>query len=697
MILFTKLKVDYFGKFSGKEIELKPGINLIYGDNEAGKSTLHTFIKGMLFGIERLRGRGAGSKEDTYTRYLPWDYPGAYGGQMDLMLGDRMYRLQRSFHANDKSFVILDLKTGREIKLQEGLIGELIPGLTEATFRNTISIEQLRAETDAELASHVRNYITNLSIAKSQEVNVGKAVILLKEQKKSIESVPYASQIKSLSDEIEDGIEREEKIDSLTAELKELESRKAGLRDKLDQIKNRKNQKEEELIGDLPAILEKHRTYQELTRQYTQLTHNIETIRARVMDLEKEAKIGEGIDKDYDEALMLNTKLVQYQRDVQDLHMMQGNDIQRGRKREFLYIGSSIALAMVGFHFTKSFVVAGAILASLLIVNGVLLIINKRKKDNTVKHSVKEQINEVKQYYLEASNRIKAIYTTYHVDSIEELSKKKEESLKNALSLEYGNSQLKELEDRRESLEDSCDELHDTIMLYMQEFISEDELTLAAVQRLQEAIKSKKDEGTVEENDLNAQLEQYRFQIGKIRWELSQLEENETELIKNKDQCAYIMEKQEKNEVERNAINLALDTIQELSTTIHDSFGVKLNEAVSEIISEVTNNRYQDLKVDEKLNIKLGWNDDYIILDKLSAGTIDQVYFALRLAAGDLLLGKEPMPLILDDSFVLYDNNRVKAVLTNIANRSQVLMFSCQMREKHMLEELGIPYNFIKL
>jgi uncharacterized protein YhaN len=47
-MLFTKLKLNYFGRFHDKEIELKPGINLIYGDNEAGKSTIHAFIKGML-------------------------------------------------------------------------------------------------------------------------------------------------------------------------------------------------------------------------------------------------------------------------------------------------------------------------------------------------------------------------------------------------------------------------------------------------------------------------------------------------------------------------------------------------------------------------------------------------------------------------------------------------------------------------
>ena len=72
----------------------------------------------------------------------------------------------------------------------------LIPGLTESSFCNTISIEQLKAQTDTELASQVRNYITNLSIAKSKEVNVEKAVRILKEKKKALESIPYHSKLR---------------------------------------------------------------------------------------------------------------------------------------------------------------------------------------------------------------------------------------------------------------------------------------------------------------------------------------------------------------------------------------------------------------------------------------------------------------------------------------------------------------------
>ena len=113
-MFFKKLVLQNFGRFHNKEIELKPGLNLIYGENEAGKSTIHAFIKGMLFGIERSRGRGVAGKDDVYTRYLPWNNPGAFNGSMDISIDHKDYRIQRSFHANDKRFVILDLKTGRK-------------------------------------------------------------------------------------------------------------------------------------------------------------------------------------------------------------------------------------------------------------------------------------------------------------------------------------------------------------------------------------------------------------------------------------------------------------------------------------------------------------------------------------------------------------------------------------------------------
>ena len=48
----TELILKNFGKFTNKQILLTDGINIIYGENESGKTTLHTFLNGMLFGMD---------------------------------------------------------------------------------------------------------------------------------------------------------------------------------------------------------------------------------------------------------------------------------------------------------------------------------------------------------------------------------------------------------------------------------------------------------------------------------------------------------------------------------------------------------------------------------------------------------------------------------------------------------------------
>lgn len=630
-MLITRLYMNYFGKFAGKELELKPGINLIYGENESGKSTIHTFIRGMLFGIERLRGRGAATKEDIYSRYLPWDYPGAYSGQMDIRLGDKEYRLQRSFHAIDKSLEIIDLQTGRELKLKEGHISELIPGLTESAFRNTVSIEQLRAETDSELAAHVRNYITNLSVARSREVNVAKALSSLREQKKALESLPYSNQLKTLSEAIRGGEAREDKIEKLTASLRELKSKEKILREQTEKHKDPLNQREEELINQLPAILEKYRVYQELSRQYSQVSSQAEA---------------------------LQDKLIQYRNYTEELENRQSTYKKRAKDRLLIYTSLGLIIGIISGLAAKSLIIGGISLGAAVLAGVALWFLTNRRR----------------------------------------LNRDGEEGLKASLAYEHGKEQLEELTDRRKKLEDDCDRLNDTIMIYMQEFISEDELNFDAIERLKAVVDGKKREASDRQNEQNRILQEYNFQIGMISLELSQLEDNETELIKNREQYAYLVQKQRENEIELQALNLAIDTIERLAVSIHDSFGLQINEAVSNIIASVTDHKYRDIKIDERLNIKLGWNDKYILLDRLSAGTIDQVYFALRMAICDLLLSNEPMPLILDDSFALYDDNRVRAMIELIAgDRQQVLLFTCHRREKQIIEELGVPYNYIEL
>lgn len=76
------------------------------------------------------------------------------------------------------------------------------------------------------------------------------------------------------------------------------------------------------------------------------------------------------------------------------------------------------------------------------------------------------------------------------------------------------------------------------------------------------------------------------------------------------------------------------------------------------------------------------------------------IYLAVRLAAAKLVQnGRDTMPLIFDDSFVLYDDERLKTALKWLVSAydSQIIIFTCHQREAQLLTANQIPYNLITI
>ena len=77
-----KLKINGFGKIKNKEIELKDGINIIYGENESGKSSLLKFISSMFYGLSKNKN---GKEIPDFDRYKPW-YNDEFSGKISYTL-----------------------------------------------------------------------------------------------------------------------------------------------------------------------------------------------------------------------------------------------------------------------------------------------------------------------------------------------------------------------------------------------------------------------------------------------------------------------------------------------------------------------------------------------------------------------------------------------------------------------------------
>lgn len=180
-----ELYLKHFGKFSDKQIELSAGINVLYGENESGKSTVYEFIRGMLFGMERGRGRAAAN--DTFSRYEPWENRNYYAGIIRFEVGGKIFRLERSFDKYTKGASLICEEDGEELSLEKGDLEILLDGLDEATFENTIGIGQLKVETNQNLATALRNYAANYYASGNSEIDLGLALHNLQEEKKKLE------------------------------------------------------------------------------------------------------------------------------------------------------------------------------------------------------------------------------------------------------------------------------------------------------------------------------------------------------------------------------------------------------------------------------------------------------------------------------------------------------------------------------
>lgn len=180
-----ELELKNFGKFNKKKLFLDEGINVIYGENESGKSTIHTFIKSILFGLERGRGRAA--INDTFSKYEPWDNPNFYAGIIRFECGGKTFRLERNFDRYNKKALLICEEDGEELSVEDGDLEMILSGLTGSNFEDTLYVGQLHAKTSQALAAELKNYATNYYVTGDSDIDLAEALKYLQEKKKDAE------------------------------------------------------------------------------------------------------------------------------------------------------------------------------------------------------------------------------------------------------------------------------------------------------------------------------------------------------------------------------------------------------------------------------------------------------------------------------------------------------------------------------
>ncbi len=195
----SKLMMDSFGKFHNKEIEFRPGVNLVYGPNEAGKTTTKEFMLGMLYGIDKSRGLAA--RLDNYELRKPLNNSG-YAGACTIIKGEKEYFVERNFDRSEKKLTVYDNATGRPITTKDNSLTGILFDMDKSRYLDTLCIGQQGADTSKELAMAINNYMINMSSSQTTDVDYNKVMEYLRQEKKKHNTKSLDEQLDKLSEDM---------------------------------------------------------------------------------------------------------------------------------------------------------------------------------------------------------------------------------------------------------------------------------------------------------------------------------------------------------------------------------------------------------------------------------------------------------------------------------------------------------------
>ena len=694
------IKVNAYGNIENKDINLEEGINIIHGANESGKSTLLNYIISIFYGISRNKD---GKALSDYEKYKPWN-SNEFSGRISYKLEDgEKYEIFRDFNKknpkiyNDK---LEDISDRFETDKKDGskfFIEQM--GIDKQMYLSTVVSTQEEVRLDEKNQNMLIQKIANLAGTGEDNVSYKKALIKLQEKIRDEIGTNKTSQkpvnrIEKEIVEINNKIVETEKYrnrkyeidaekEQILSELKELEQQKQILQELQNSMKS-----EEETKNRL-EIREKNR--KDNIAKINELTNQKNTINAESERVQSAKNHLQDIIKGHKENIeKLNSEIEKIANEKEETQEKEKPSIS------FIVITAVLAIALIcSIILIKNYIVSG-ILGVAIIANIVFYVINKNKQ-KVNKAKLREKINQEKQYKREKLENQKQQIIANVNTTEKELEKQEEEEKQVNSELSMLKGQIILLEKNNEKITEEIEQDNKAIK----------EESNKNKQQIIEKYKDKNINDLLYINDYQNYISKIEETINNNRIRIKGLEIEYNTIVPQLDEMVVLEEKREadkeklaelreKESIINIAIENLMDAYEEMKTTITPKFTKNLSESIQKISS----NKYNKVTINDENGMIIENNrGEYVEAIKLSTGTIDQLYFALRLSMIDEL-SKENLPIILDESFAYSDNNRLKNMLqylTSDLNNHQTIIFTCTDREQKMLEAMNIPYNVVEL
>jgi len=671
------LKINAYGNIKNKDISLNKGINIIHGANESGKSTLLSYIVNSFYGISKTKD---GREMSDYEKYKPWE-GSEFSGRIKYTLNDNsQYEIFRDFTKKNPKIYnerLEDITDNFEIDKKDGskfFVEQT--GVDKQTYLSTVVSMQQEVRLEEKEQNLLIQKIANLAGTGEDNVSYKKALGKLQDKIRDEIGTNKTTQkpINIIEKEIEE-------INRKIEEIRPYKDKKYGIDAEKEELKEQI--KELEIERKILQELRENELIENENKKEIQIKeNNIKENASKVLTLKNKMKELEDIEK----SIGGNVSKLQSEIESKKQNQEENKEVKSTSKKS-IYLVIAVALIIVAVVFAvivKNYVLAGIPLV-LSIIDVIILAITQNKK----KKEIQEQKNK------QEENRIKI---TQEIENLtKELQDKEEEKrdLDSQISMIKG--QLLLLENNNEQISAQVNKIK-TDLLNTQ---NQDKNQI--ITKYKTEIPIEKINSIIESNNLHSLEEQ--LNTNKIK--LTGLEIEENTILPQLDNLVNLEERleadrQKKTELlqREEVINLAIENLnkayEEMKTTITPKFTNNLSEG----IKEITNNKYEKVAInDENGMIIENARGEYIEANKLSTGTIDQLYLALRLSMIKDL-SKETLPIILDETFAYFDNARLEKIIQYLnekAKEHQTIIFTCTNREKEILDNLKIEYNYIEL
>ena len=207
--------------------------------------------------------------------------------------------------------------------------------------------------------------------------------------------------------------------------------------------------------------------------------------------------------------------------------------------------------------------------------------------------------------------------------------------------------------------------------------------------------------------DTNAKLEEIQNEINDKKLELHRIELNKNNIMPQLEDLAQIEEELVSTEEEydglmkkNNSIIVVKQALEDAYEKMKSNVTPKFTNSLSENIAKISNNKYNKVAINDEngMMVELA-SGEYVPAERLSLGTIDQLYLSLRLSM-NTEVSNENMPVILDEAFAYYDDDRLENILKFLADNykdKQIIILTCTNREEQIYNKLGYQFNKVRL